>query len=349
MKSHVALQVRHGEPLVIDEIELPAPGPDQVLVRHLATGICHSQLHQMHNPSTPRPALLGHEATGIIEAKGANVTHVKEGDRVVVTWVPRAPQPGVRPPPCVLPYRDGEARAQSVYTWGEHCLVHEQYVLPLDADLPDDVSAPIGCAVLTGVGAAQNTANVQAGQSVAVFGAGGVGLCVIAGAAARRAHPIIAVDLSEEKLEFAKKFGATHGINARVVDPVQQIVEMTGGGVDYAFDAIGHASTIQQILAVARPGQLGYSTGGTAVLVGVPQQNVELDLRMLLTSEKKFIGSIGGSTRPQRDFPHYYRMYREGELDLKALVTRRYPFAQINDAVSALERGEVLGRCIVVF
>ena len=348
MKSRVAVQVEHGQPLQIEELEFPDPGPDQVLVRQFASGVCHSQLHQIHNPAQPRPALLGHESTGVVQAAGRDVRHVKEGDRVFVTWVPRSPEKGFRAPPAALPFRDGEALSNNVYTWGEHTLVHEQYVVSMEKDIPTDVTAIIGCAVLTGVGAAQNTADVQAGESVAVFGAGGVGLCIIAGAAARRASPIIAVDLSDEKLAFARRFGATHTINARSVDPVAQIVEMTDGGVDYAFDAIGVRQTMEQILPAVRAGQLGYDSGGTAVLVGVPQEPATLNMRLLL-GERKYVGSIGGSSRPDRDFPRYVRMYKEGELDLDALVTRRYGLDQINEAVAALERGEIAGRSILTF
>lgn len=348
MKSRVAVHVGHGQPLVVEEVAFPSPGPDQVLVKQFASGVCHSQLHQLHNPNQPVPWLLGHESTGVVQAAGANVGHVSEGDHVMVTWVPRSARKDFRAVPSVLPFRDGEARSGNVFTWAEHTLVHEQYVVPLEKDVATDVTAIIGCAVLTGVGAAENTANVQAGESVAVFGVGDVGLCVIAGAAARRANPIIAVDLSDEKLEFAKRFGATHGINARNVDPVQQIVEMTGGGVDYAFDAIGARQTMEQVLPAVRGGQLGYSSGGTAVLVGVPQEPATLNMRLLL-GERKDIGSIGGSSRPDRDFPHYVRMYKEGELDLDALVTRRYALDQINEAIAALERGEIAGRSILVF
>jgi Zn-dependent alcohol dehydrogenase len=349
MKSRVAVHVEHGKPLVVEDVQFPAPGPDQVLVRQFASGVCHSQLHQLHNAASPRPLVLGHESTGVVEAAGSEVSHVREGDRVMVTWVPRSPEKGFRPSAAVLDFRGQEARSTNVFTWGEHTLVHHQYVVPLDKDMPTDVTAIIGCAVLTGVGAAQNTANVQAGQSVAVFGAGGVGLCVIAGAAARRASPIIAIDLTEDKLEFARKFGATHTVNARETDAVQAVIDLTGGGADFAFDAIGHRVTMEQILPAVRAGQLGRDTGGTAVLVGVPQEDMTLNARMLLVGEKKYIGSIGGSSRPDQDFPRYLRMYREGELDLDALVTRRFTLDQINDAVGALERGEIAGRAILEF
>jgi len=348
MKARLAVYKEHGKPLEIVEVDFPAPGPDQVLVKQFASGICHSQLHQLHNPRTPLPMVLGHESTGEVVAIGKDVTRVKEGDRVFVTWVPGNPPKGFRPAPATLTV-DGETLSSpNVFTWGEATLVHEQYVVPMDANLPVDVTAIIGCAVLTGVGAAQNTANVQAGDSVAVFGAGGVGLCILAGAAARRANPIIAVDLSDEKLEFARRFGATHGINAGTDDPVKKIQDLTGGGADFAFDAIGVRQTMEQLLPAVRGGQLGYESGGTAVLVGVPQTPATLEMRLLL-AERKYIGSIGGSSRPDKDFPHYVRMYREGELDLDALVTRRFTLDQINEAVGALERGEIAGRAIMEF
>jgi Zn-dependent alcohol dehydrogenase len=349
LKSRVAAQLEVNQPLVVDEIEFPDPGPDQVIVKQFASGVCHSQLHQLHNPDLPRPLILGHEATGVVVAAGKDVPNVKEGDRVMVTWVPRAAAKGWKSPGAVLPFRGLEARNQNVFTWAEHTLCHHQYVVPLEEGVPTDVTAIIGCAVLTGVGAAQNTANVQAGDTVAVFGAGGVGLCVIAGAAARRANPIIAVDLSDDKLEFAKKFGATHGINAANEDPIARIMEMTGGGVDFAFDAIGRTETVQNILAAIRPAQLGFDTGGTAVLVGIPQAPVEINARQIVVGEKKFVGSIGGSCKPDRDFPHFIRMFKEGELDLGALVTRRYKLDQINEAVNALSRGEIAGRAILEF
>lgn len=348
MKSLAAVLVEYGQPLIVEEIEYPSPGPDQVLVRQFATGVCHTQLHQIHNPRRQGPLLLGHESTGIVEAVGANVTHVKEGDHVVVTWIPRAAHRGTRPQPPTLRFRDQPITCEhGVFTWSQYSLAHEQYVVPLDKELPTDVTAILGCAVPTGVGAALNTANVQPGESVAVFGVGGVGLCIIAGAASRGAAPIIAVDLSAEKLAFAKKFGATHGINARATDPVPQIIELTGGGVDYAFDAIGLPQTAEQIIQAIRPGQLGYRAGGTAIQVGAPQEKVTLDARLLMLGEKHYIGSFGGSSRPERDFPLFMRMFREGQLDLEALVTRRYRLDQVNEAVAALERGEVLGRSIV--
>ncbi|MHB8577772.1 MAG: alcohol dehydrogenase catalytic domain-containing protein, partial [Dehalococcoidia bacterium] len=224
MRSRAAILAEHGKPLVIDEVELADPRPDQVLVRLFASGVCHSQLHQMHNPAQATPALLGHEATGVVEAAGRDVTHVREGDRVMVTWVPRSPlRQGPRPDAAVVNWRGQEARSGNVYTWGEHVLCSQVFVVPLPKDVPVDVTAIIGCAVITGCGAVTNTANVKAGETVAVFGCGGVGLCAIQAAANVDAGMVIAVDLDRGKLDFAREFGATHFVNASEGDAVEQV------------------------------------------------------------------------------------------------------------------------------
>ena len=269
-------------PLRIDEINLPDPGPHQVVVKQFASGICHSQLHQMHGPRGA-PQLLGHESTGTVVAAGSEVTHVKEGDRVMVTWVPRSPDLGRRPNPISLELADGStAISQGVFTWADNTIADEQYIVSMPDDVRTDVTAIIGCAIMTGSGAAYHTAGVKQGESVAVFGVGGVGLSAIVAAAVIGADPIIAVDLSDEKLEFAKKFGATIGVNASAGDAVEQVRALTTSdtefdfmgrplaGVDYAFDCIGVKQTMEQILPAARPGVIGVRTGGTAVLVGRP-------------------------------------------------------------------------------
>ena len=337
----------------------PTPGPHQVVVKQFASGVCHSQLHQMHGPRE-QPQLLGHESTGVVLATGSEVSHVQEGDRVMVTWVPRDPEQTRRPEPLTLTLNDGSvARSQGAFTWADHTITDEQYVVSLPDNVPTDVTAIMGCAVMTGSGAVYHTAGVQKGQSVAVFGAGGVGLSAIAAAAVVGADPIIAVDLSDRKLYFARRFGATNGVNASAGDPVERIRGLTArpdelgmdgepvAGVDYAFDCIGVRQTMEQILPAVRPGVIGHSTGGTAVLFGVPHEPVELDARDLLVGEKKYIGSIGGSCRPDRDSPMFLRWYLEGDLDLDALVTERYPLNAINDATDALEAGKISGRAII--
>lgn len=344
----VVLPQEAHAPLRIDEVRLPDPGPHQVVVKQFASGVCHSQLHQMHRPRTFN-AVLGHESTGVVLAKGSAVNHVKEGDRVMVTWVARDREHTDRmPEPAVLDLPDGSsARSQNVFTWADHTIADEQYVVKMPNDVPTDVTAIIGCAVMTGAGAVYHTAGVKEKQSVAIFGVGGVGLSAIAAAAVVGADPIIAVDLSDEKLEFARKFGATIGVNASQVDAVQRVRELTEGGADFAFDCIGVKATMEQIMPAVRSGVVGGASGGTAVLVGVPMTTAELNMIDMLIGEKTYKGSIGGSCKPDRDFPMFLRWFKEGQLDLDALVTTRYSLDQIGEATTALERGQIAGRSIL--
>jgi Zn-dependent alcohol dehydrogenase len=357
--ARVAVLPQAPGPLRIEEIAIPDPGPTQVVVRQFASGVCHSQLHQMHRPRQNN-VILGHESTGMVMHAGAEVTHVKEGDVVLVTWVPRdASNAQQAPVGAVLEASDGPA-VGNVFTWADHTIADQQFVVKVDPNIARDVTAIIGCAVMTGAGAVMNTAAVQPGQSVAVFGVGGVGLSAIVGAKMCGADPIIAVDLSNAKLEFAKRFGATHGINAAEVDPVEAIHELTRqdnvtsrgrpiSGADFTFDCIGAKATMEQIIPACRPGQFGVCQGGTAVLVGIPQTSMELNPIQIVTQEKHFIGSIGGSCSPDRDFPTFLKWFEEGDLDLRSLVTARYPLEQINEATTALENGEISGRAILEF
>lgn len=346
--ASVVILPQEPGPLRIEELQLPDPGPQQVVVKQFASGVCHSQLHQMHRART-YPVILGHESTGIVLAAGSGVTNVREGDHVLVTWVPRdLEHAGRRPQPAALTLPDGNtARSQNVFTWADHTIADERYVVRMPKETPVDVTAIIGCAVMTGAGAVCYTAGVKQGQSVAIFGVGGVGLSGIAAAAVLGANPIIAVDLSDEKLEFAKRFGATHGVNASRGDAVEQVRALTNGGADFTFDAIGVKQTMEQIMPAARPGQVGGRSGGTAVLVGVPQSTAELNMADMLINEKTYKGSIGGSCKPDRDFPMFLEWFKQGKLDLNALVTRRYRLDQINEATGALQRGEIAGRAIL--
>ncbi len=365
MPTPARVVVVPGEPgpLQIREVSLPDPGPYQVVVKQFASGVCHSQLHQMHRPRTGNAQILGHESTGFVIAAGSEVKHVKEGDHVMVTWVPRDGEHATRRADGVALDVGGgiTARTGNSFTWADNTIADEQYVVKIDKNERTDVTAIIGCAVMTGAGAVYYTAGVQKGQSVAVFGVGGVGLSAIAAAAVVGADPIIAVDLDQSKLEFAKKFGATIGVNASQGDAVEQIRKLTPvegefdmagrpvAGVDFAFDCIGVRQTMEQILPAVRAGVLGARSGGTAVLVGVPTTPVELQAADLLVNEKKYIGSIGGSCRPDRDFPMFLRWFREGDLDLDALVTTRYKLDQINEATDALASGRIAGRAILEF
>jgi Zn-dependent alcohol dehydrogenase len=349
--TRAAVNVEHGQPLVVEEIILPDPEDGEVLVELFASGICHSQLHQLHSPETRKPGLLGHEATGVVVKAGRNVSHVREGDHCMVTWVPRDITRDSPPlPPTRFEFRGNQYQANTVYTWAEHVLVHEQLVLPLPSDVTTAATAIVGCATVTGVGAVMGTAEVRPDQSVAVIGVGGVGINIIAGARIAGADPIIAIDLLDDKLDFARQFGATHVINATNTDPVAAVHEITGGGADFAFDAIGGPVTTPQILAAVRAGRLGADKGGTAVVVGIPQGPVTLPPRSFPMGEKSLVGSLGGSSHPDVDYPQYIRWFQDGQLPLDKMVTTIYHnLDEINEGVRALQNGEIRGRSIMVY
>lgn len=361
-RARVVVQPVEPGPLQVRELQLPDPGPYQVVVRQFASGICHSQLHQMHRPRTA-PVVLGHESIGEVTSIGSAVEHVKPGDIVFVTWVPRnAPQAARYPQGAKLELPEGTiAQSQAVFTWADYTIADEEYVVKVPRGIAKDVLAIIGCAIMTGAGAVTHTAGVKRGQSVAVFGAGGVGLAAIAAAKRVGANPIIAVDLSDEKLAFAKQFGATVGVNASREDPVARIHALTPlpgeydsrgnqrSGVDFAFDCIGVRPTMEQLLPSVRGGTLGRNCGGTAVLVGVPTTPMEIQPADLLVNEKRFIGSIGGSCVPERDFAEFVHWYEEGAMDLDAMVTQRFSLDEINEAADALEHGRIAGRAILTF
>jgi len=349
----------------IESILLPDPGPHEVVIRTLATGICHSQLTDVKNAKAAnQPMLLGHEATGIVIARGREVRAVAEGDRVFVTWLPRDGGPLARQPgsPVLARQSGPDAVCNAVFTWADHLICDELYVVPFPDDLPTDVTSIIGCAVMTGAGAVLNTADVQRGESVAVFGAGGIGICSIVAAAERGAHPIIAVDLDDAKLEWAKRQGATHGINARTTDPVAAIHAITAApekrtilntpvsGAHYAFDCIGGDKVVKNLLPSLRHQPLGTPERGMGVLVGIVTLPVlEVSPGDLMLNEKCLIGCIGGSSVPARDFPIFCDWVRRGRLDLGAIVTRRHAFEEIAEVAAALDRGEITGRAIVIF
>jgi Zn-dependent alcohol dehydrogenase len=358
--ARVAVVPEQSGPIRIESVTLPDPGPEQVVVKLIASGICHSQLHEIHGPRTT-DVVLGHEATGTVVAVGSQVTHVGRGDTVLVTWIPRSVEAPTRSPePAWVDQANGRrAISQAVFAWADHTIADQLYVVKLPDDVRTDVTCIIGCAVMTGSGAVLNTARVARGQSVAVFGAGGVGLCAIAAARVAGADPIIAVDLDDAKLETARRHGATETVNASQLDPVERIRELTPSeglidmfglpvaGVDFAFDCIGAADSARQILPSARAKPLGTDDRSTAIMVGIPREAISVEALDLLAHEKHLTGSIGGSCRPDRDVPIFLDWFEQGALDLDALVTRRYRLDQINEAIAALEKGEIEGRAIL--
>jgi NDMA-dependent alcohol dehydrogenase len=360
-KAQAAVLNANHEPLNVEPLDVRDPREGDVLVRLGASGVCHSDLHAITGDlPMPLPCVLGHEGAGVVEAVGPGVQRVKQGDHVVLNWVPFCGacwyctsgnaylcETGyVKAMGAEVFHRNGTTIGQfaGIGSMTELTVVPETACIPIDADIPLDRACLIGCGVMTGVGAVINTARVQPGQSVAVFGAGGVGLNVVQGAVLAGADPIIAIDLNERKLGFAKQFGATHTVNAGSTDPVSAVLELTGmRGADYAFEVIGRPEVVQQAFMAVR-------RGGKAVVVGVPPATAMVSVpgMLLPLAEKSIIGSLYGSANMARDVPRLIQLYRAGKLKLDELITRRYRLAQVNEAFSAMEKGEV-ARGVITF
>ncbi len=353
MRSRAAILTSADAPIRIEEVELGDPAPGDVLVRMSATGVCHSDLHYLRGyREVTAPTLLGHEGTGEVIAVGEGVSHLVPGDRIVTSLVPRDGDPAGSGTPwsdSSVTWRGEEldGHKNNIYTWAEHALLNAEFMVKVPADTPLDVVAPLGCGALTGAGTVLNALDAQPGRSGAVFGAGGVGLSAIAALRVRGCDPIIAVDLSDEKLEFARRFGATEVVNASEGDPARLVRELSGGGVDYAIDAIGARGTTEQIVKAVKR-RRGAERGGTAAMLATGNM-VRVPTGEMVTGQKSLIGVLLGSAVPERDVPELLRWHREGMFDLDALVTERYALDEINEATSRLDRGEVFGRGIVVF
>ncbi|MFQ5795091.1 MAG: zinc-binding dehydrogenase [Candidatus Bipolaricaulia bacterium] len=353
--------------LVVEDVEVEEPKPGEVMVRMVAGGVCHSDLHMVKGDlEIPLPAILGHEGAGIVEMVGDGVTTVKKGDHVIPLWRTSCGQCewclGGRPALCDVGFQirstgrlmDGTSRfrkgeteikhALGVSTFASYSVMMEQAVVKIHDDVPLEIAALVGCGVITGVGAVINAAKVRPGSSVAVFGTGGVGLNVIQGAALVSAEKIIAIDLLDNKLALAQEMGATHSVNASRTEPVAEIKELTDGqGVDYAFEVIGLPETISQAVEALRK-------RGTAVIVGVSRREATIPLKTLpmVFEEQTVMGSLYGSSRPRIDVPKLLDLYMAGKLKLDPLLSRTYPLEQANEAFDALERGET-ARSVLTF
>ena len=364
MKTRAALFHEAGQPLVVREVDLAEPQAGEVLVRVAAAGVCHSDLHYLKGEWIgPRPMVLGHEGAGVVERVGPGVTRVRPGDHCVLIFRgncgacyyctigrPALCAGRVSPPGTLF---DGTTRlsldGQPIYhmarvaCFAEHAVLAEEMLLPIPEAIPLDRAALVGCAVMTGVGAAMNTARVEPGSTVVVIGCGGVGLNVVQGARMLNAGRIIAVDLLDNKLDYALGFGATHAINAHEEEPVARVRELTGGGADYAFDAIGSARTVQQAFEMVR-------AGGTAVVVGVAPQGqlAQIDAYAIAMQEKTLKGCFYGSARPRVDMLRLLDLYQQGRLKLDELISRRYTLDQINEGFALLQGGAVARGVIVM-
>jgi S-(hydroxymethyl)glutathione dehydrogenase / alcohol dehydrogenase len=348
-------------PLEIVDVELQAPKAGEVKVRLGASGVCHSDLSVQNGTLLqPLPAVLGHEGAGVVEEVGEGVATLAPGDHVVISWVPQCGE-------CYFCERgqgelcetgssalitggllDGTARFQrdgqplmqmaASGTFSEQTVVPAIGAVKIERDIPLKAAALIGCGVLTGFGAATNTASIRPGDTIAVIGCGGVGLNVIQGAKYAGAERIIAVDMVEGKLQLAQKFGATDSVNAGEGDPASKVMELTGQrGADVTFEVIGLQQTIDQAFQMAR-------RGGQAILVGVPKMDVMVNVPAAMGfvfSEKQVRGCWYGSSNVHTDVPKLARLYTEGKLKLDELISREISIDQVNEAFDAMQKGEV--------
>jgi len=367
MKARAAVLFEGQRKLSIEQVDVPEPRTGEVLVHMAAGGVCHSDLHVMKGDlSAPLPAILGHEGSGVVAAVGPGVSDVQSGDHVVPLWRLSCGEceycTGGRPALCTAGIeirRTGTLpgggtgfslngkeikRFGGVSTFSEYSVIPEKALLRIPKDFPLDRAALLGCAVITGFGAVVNAAQVRAGSIVAVFGAGGVGLNVIQTAALAGAGAIIAVDLKDNKLEYALRFGATHTVNGSRGNVVEQVRALTGGrGVDYAFEVVGLPATMRQAFDVL-------ARRGVAVVVGIGPTTAEVSIPVipLAWEDRTLMGSLYGSARPRIDILKLIELYRAKKLKLDELLTRTYPLEHINEAYEALERGEV-ARSVVLF
>ncbi len=347
------------EPVTIETVIVPDPGPGEALIRVQACGVCHTDLHYREGAINDEfPFLLGHEASGVVEKVGDGVSNVQPGDFVVIAW--RAPCGNCRsclrgrPWYCFdsmnaaqsMTLEDGSplSPALGIGAFTELTLVHAGQAVKVDPQVSSAAAGLIGCGVMAGLGAAINTGGVTRGDSVAVFGCGGVGDAAIAGSQLAGAHTIIAVDIDDRKLEWAKDFGATHTINSTQTDPVDKIREITdGNGVNVAIEAVGNPVTYEQAF-------FARDLAGTVVLVGVPSPDMKIELPMLEVFGRggSLKSSWYGDCLPSRDFPMFIDLHLQGRLDLDKFVSETIALDDVEEAFHKMERGEVLRSVVIM-
>jgi S-(hydroxymethyl)glutathione dehydrogenase / alcohol dehydrogenase len=350
--------------LEIEDLRIDDPGPGEVLLRTVGAGLCHSDLHFMEGLFPLKvPAVLGHESAGVVEAVGEGVTYVGPGDHVVcclsifcgtcqqcLSGFPnRCVNPAATARPRSAPTRlsrdDGTPVGQFARLGGfaEMMLVHENGVVKITNDIPLEKAALIGCGVLTGSGAVFRTARVAPGSRVCVVGAGGIGLAAVQAACIAGAGMVIVVDVSETKLETARHLGATATVNAaQTADVVDAVKELSGGGIDYSFEAIGKKATAEQAFEML-------DIGGTATIIGMVPDDQRLEIRAMdLLAEKRLQGSMMGSNQFRTDIPRLITMYMDGRLDLDSMVSKTLTLDEVNEGYALMKRGEV-ARSVIAF
>ncbi len=359
MKAAVLREVR--TPLQIEDVQISKPGPHEVLIRTAAAGVCHSDLHFIEGSYPyPLPAVLGHESSGVVEQVGSEVKTVKPGDHVITCLsaycghceycltgrMSLCVSPDTQREKTDAPRLAQEAAAMSQFlnlsSFAEQMLIHEHACVAIRRDMPLDRAALIGCGVLTGVCSVFHTAKVRPGETVAVIGCGGVGLAAINGAAIAGASRIIAIDMSKSKDNMARNFGATDFVCAGETDAVKEVLEMTKGGVDHSFEAVGLSKTAEQAFGMLK-------RGGDANIIGMIPigQSVTVPGYAFL-GEKKLQGSLMGSNHYPVDMPRLVDMYLSGKLKLDDMISRRIKLDQVNDAFDEMKTGQI-ARSVIVF
>jgi S-(hydroxymethyl)glutathione dehydrogenase/alcohol dehydrogenase len=338
-----AILVSQKQPLVLDDVKLPEQlALGQVFVEMAYSEICGAQIGEIDGVKGEDrflPHLLGHEGSGIVLEVGPGVKTVSPGQRVILHWRKGR---GIDSATPTYQWKGRPLNAGWVTAFSQYTIVSENRVTPLPDGLEMDLAPLFGCAVTTGLGVISNDARVRIGESVVVFGAGGVGLNVIQGAALASAYPIIGIDLFDTKLEMARRFGATHTINARKQDARTEVSRLVGsGGADVVVDNTGQVEIIETAYELAGP-------QGRVICVGVPTKGKKTSLYTLpLHFGKVLTGSHGGDTDPTADIPRYARLYKAGKLQLKGLITDRFPLTRINEAIDKMRSGEIAGRCLL--
>lgn len=343
MKSKAAILVELNKPLVIDEIEIPTVSVGQVLVKVICSGICGSQIGEISGVKGEDkylPHLLGHEGAGVVMETGEGVTTVKSGDHVVLHWRRGSGMQSL--PPAYRCQSLGKVNAGWITTFNEYAIVSEDRLTTIPDDVDPEISALMGCAVTTGLGVINNNAHLKVGQSIVVWGAGGIGLSIVQGAAMVSAWPIIAVDLFDNRLALARHMGATHVVEANNSDPEGVVREIVNAnGVDVVVDNTGNPEVIRRAYDLT-------AAHGRTILVGVPPKGMETSIYTLpLHFGKVMAGSHGGESQPDVDIPNYLRLYRNDGLKLNALVTSRYSLDAINVAIDDMRSGTTAGRCMI--
>lgn len=342
-KMRAAILVEQQKPLVVDEIDLPAQLEiGQVLVKVNYSGICGSQLGEIDGvkgPDSYLPHLLGHEASGTVVAIGPGVKYVKPEDMVVLHWRKGVGIEGA--PPCYQ-WHGKKVNAGWITTFNEYAIVSENRVTAISKDSNQRVAALFGCAVTTGYGVVENNAQLRIGESVVVFGAGGVGLNIVQAASLVSAYPIIAVDIHDGRLALAKEVGATHLLNSNITDAEKAIQDiLSNQGLDCFIDNTGIPKIIE----------LGYritKSKGKIILVGVPHiGNLTTLYSLPLHFGKRLSGSHGGEANPSEDIPRYYQLFKNKQIKLEELITETYSLEKINDAITRMRSGEASGRCLI--